>query len=55
MSADTIHLLFANLNQLVDFQRRFLIGVEAIASRSPAEQRFGNLFVQMVVAIIIEN
>jgi len=47
VSADTIHLLFANLNQLVDFQRRFLIGVEAIASQSPAEQRFGNLFVQM--------
>ncbi|RGB32732.1 hypothetical protein C1646_733976 [Rhizophagus diaphanus] len=47
VSADTIHLLFANLNQLVDFQRRFLIGVEAIASQPPAEQRFGNLFVQM--------
>jgi cell division control protein 24 len=53
VSADTIHLLFANLNQLVDFQRRFLIGVESIASQPSAEQRFGNLFVQMVVAIVI--
>ncbi|CAG8729838.1 5124_t:CDS:2, partial [Acaulospora colombiana] len=47
VSADTIHLLFANLNQLVDFQRRFLIGVEAMSSESPAEQRFGQLFIQM--------
>ncbi|CAG8511207.1 563_t:CDS:2 [Diversispora eburnea] len=47
VSADTIHLLFANLNQLVDFQRRFLINVESISSESPAEQRFGNLFIQM--------
>ncbi|RIB18608.1 hypothetical protein C2G38_2036762 [Gigaspora rosea] len=47
VSADTIHLLFANLNQLVDFQRRFLIGVEATSSASPEEQRFGNLFIQM--------
>ncbi|CAG8679152.1 20784_t:CDS:10, partial [Gigaspora margarita] len=45
--ADTIHLLFANLNQLVDFQRRFLIGVEATSSASPEEQRFGTLFIQM--------
>ncbi|CAI2166102.1 17870_t:CDS:2 [Funneliformis geosporum] len=47
VSADTIHLLFANLNQLVDFQRRFLIGVEANASQPPVDQRFGNLFIQM--------
>ncbi|CAG8522326.1 3564_t:CDS:2 [Funneliformis mosseae] len=47
VSADTIHLLFANLNHLVDFQRRFLIGVEANASQPPADQRFGNLFIQM--------
>ncbi|KAF0499383.1 RhoGEF-domain-containing protein [Gigaspora margarita] len=47
VSADTIHLLFANLNQLVDFQRRFLIGVEATSSASPEEQRFGTLFIQM--------
>ncbi|CAG8446669.1 4148_t:CDS:2 [Dentiscutata heterogama] len=47
VSADTIHLLFANLNQLVDFQRRFLIGVEATSSASPEEQRFGSLFIQM--------
>ncbi|CAJ0871686.1 6831_t:CDS:10 [Entrophospora sp. SA101] len=48
VSADTIHLLFANLNQLVDFQRRFLIRVEANASLPPSEQRFGILFIQMV-------
>ncbi|CAG8674600.1 15281_t:CDS:2, partial [Cetraspora pellucida] len=47
VSADTIHLLFANLNQLVDFQRRFLIGVEATSSASQEEQSFGSLFIQM--------
>ncbi|CAG8460819.1 17373_t:CDS:10 [Acaulospora morrowiae] len=47
VSADTIHLLFANLNNLVDFQRRFLIGVESMSSEPPAEQRFGHLFIQM--------
>jgi len=48
VSVDTIHHLFANLNSLVDFQRRFLIGVEYHAGLPPSEQRFGNLFVQMV-------
>ncbi|CAG8452434.1 10617_t:CDS:2 [Ambispora leptoticha] len=47
VNADTIHHLFANLNQLVDFQRRFLIGVETNASYPPSEQRFGYLFLSM--------
>ncbi|CAG8480089.1 2244_t:CDS:2 [Ambispora gerdemannii] len=47
VNADTIHHLFANLNQLVDFQRRFLIGVESNASLPSSEQRFGFLFVSM--------
>nr|CAG8560715.1 11486_t:CDS:10 [Entrophospora candida] len=53
VSADTIHLLFANLNQLVDFQRRFLIRVEANASLPPSEQRFGILFIQMEDAFTV--
>ncbi|KTW29133.1 uncharacterized protein T551_02407 [Pneumocystis jirovecii RU7] len=47
VSADTIHLLFANLNMLVDFQRRFLIGIEANSALQPEHQRFGALFMQM--------
>ncbi|KAG9295693.1 hypothetical protein G9A89_001710 [Geosiphon pyriformis] len=47
VSPDTIHHLFANLNQLVDFQRRFLIGVETNASLPSSEQRFGYLFLSM--------
>jgi cell division control protein 24 len=48
ITQDQIHNLFLNLNTLADFQRRFLIGVEANASRPPDEQRFGHLFLQMV-------
>ncbi|KAI8870565.1 RhoGEF-domain-containing protein, partial [Ramicandelaber brevisporus] len=47
VSNETVRFLFANLNSLVDFQRRFLIGVEANAHLPPDDQRFGALFVQM--------
>lgn len=36
-----------NLDSLVDFQRRFLIGVEANARLPPEDQRFGHLFATM--------
>ncbi|KAL1920012.1 uncharacterized protein VTP21DRAFT_1158 [Calcarisporiella thermophila] len=44
ISADTSHHLFANLSALVDFQRRFLLGVEANSEKPTHEQRFGDLF-----------
>ncbi|KAK4052297.1 Guanine nucleotide exchange factor for Cdc42p [Microbotryomycetes sp. JL221] len=47
LTQDQIHHLFLNLNALCDFQRRFLIGVEANASRPAQDQRFGHLFLQM--------
>ncbi|KAK9700767.1 Guanine nucleotide exchange factor for Cdc42p [Basidiobolus ranarum] len=47
VSNDVLRNLFANLHGLVDFQRRFLIGVEANAELPPTEQRFGALFIQM--------
>ncbi|RKP28125.1 Dbl homology domain-containing protein [Syncephalis pseudoplumigaleata] len=47
LSPDNMLYLFANLNELVDFQRKFLIGVEANAIHSPEEQHFGDLFLQM--------
>jgi len=46
VSPETIHLIFANLNALVDFQRRFLIAVETHASFPPQEQNFGQVFAQ---------
>ncbi|KAF9174892.1 hypothetical protein BGX21_006832 [Mortierella sp. AD011] len=46
ISPETIHLIFANLNQLVDFQRRFLIAVETNAAFPPQEQNFGQVFLQ---------
>lgn len=48
LSQDTIHQIFLNLDALVDFQRRFQIGVEAHASQPPENQRFGHLFLSMV-------
>ncbi|CCX30511.1 hypothetical protein FPQ18DRAFT_364854 [Pyronema domesticum] len=46
VSKDLIHNLFLNLNQLVDFQRRFLIRVETQNSLSEEQQNWGHLFVQ---------
>ncbi|KAF7315408.1 hypothetical protein MIND_00055500 [Mycena indigotica] len=43
---DTIHLLFPNLNKLLNFQRKFLIKLEGIAELSWPDQRWGQPFVQ---------
>lgn len=47
LPSDTIHMLFCNLHQLVDVQRRFLICVEENALRAPEEQHFGHVFRSM--------
>lgn len=44
LSADTIHNLFPTLNNLIDFQRRFLIGIEYHAQLPPQEQFIGVVF-----------
>ncbi|KAJ7725854.1 hypothetical protein DFH07DRAFT_248202 [Mycena maculata] len=43
---DTIHLLFPNLNKLLNFQRRFLIRLEGIAELPWQDQRWGQQFLQ---------
>jgi cell division control protein 24 len=48
ISKDLIHILFLNLNQLVDFQRRFLIRVETQNDLRPEQQSWGALFVEYV-------
>ncbi|KAI9251595.1 hypothetical protein BY458DRAFT_444177 [Sporodiniella umbellata] len=53
LSPDAIHNLFGNLNTLVDFQRRFLVQIEAQAACSPQRQRFGFLFIQYEPAFIV--
>ena len=44
LPGDTIHSIFMNLNQLLDFQRRFLIRVEQQNSLDPSLQNWGQLF-----------
>ncbi|KAJ1652171.1 Guanine nucleotide exchange factor for Cdc42p [Dispira simplex] len=44
---ETTRLMFANLSALLDFQQRFLIGIEGNARKSASEQQFGALFVKM--------
>lgn len=48
VSKDVLHNMFLNLNQLVDFQRRFLIRVETQNSLPAEQQNWGSLFVQYV-------
>ncbi|KAK9460818.1 uncharacterized protein V1516DRAFT_625666 [Lipomyces oligophaga] len=45
LPADTVHSLFPNLKSLVDFQRKFLVGLETNARLPPSQQHFGSLFV----------
>ncbi|KAI9800638.1 MAG: hypothetical protein M1825_003960 [Sarcosagium campestre] len=43
---DTIHSIFLNLNNLLDFQRRFLIRIETMNSLPESQQNWGQLFMQ---------
>ncbi|TFK44203.1 hypothetical protein BDQ12DRAFT_660997 [Crucibulum laeve] len=43
---DTIHLLFPNLNKLLNFQRKFLIRLESTAELPWPEQRWGQHFLE---------
>jgi len=43
---DTIHLLFPNLNKLLNFQRKFLIRLEGTAELPWQDQRWGQHFLQ---------
>jgi cell division control protein 24 len=48
MNQDTIHLLFPNLNKLLNFQRKFLIRFESTAELPWREQRWGQHFLESV-------
>ncbi|KAJ3104842.1 hypothetical protein HDU97_008812 [Phlyctochytrium planicorne] len=45
MTRDGVHAIFANLDELLDFQRRFLIAMESTLSLPTNEQRIGQLFI----------
>lgn len=47
---DTIHLLFPNLNNLLNFQRKFLIRLESTLEQSWSDQRWGQNFLECVRA-----
>ncbi|KAF9993258.1 hypothetical protein BGZ80_001205 [Entomortierella chlamydospora] len=53
VSPEKIHLIFGNLNALVDFQRRFLISVETNAALPTSEQNFGLVFLQHEEAFVV--
>ena len=45
---DTIHLLFPNLNKILNFQRKFLILFEQIAELDWIDQHWGRPFIECV-------
>jgi cell division control protein 24 len=50
---DTIHLLFPNLNKLLNFQRKFLIRLEGTAELPWQDQRWGQHFLQAVRTLVL--
>ncbi|PFH53744.1 hypothetical protein AMATHDRAFT_975 [Amanita thiersii Skay4041] len=50
---DTIHLLFPNLNNLLNFQRKFLIRLESTAELPWPEQRWGQDFLESEEEFIV--
>ncbi|KAF6060528.1 RhoGEF domain family protein [Candida albicans] len=45
LSSEQIHLLFPNLNEIIDFQRRFLNGLECNINVPIRYQRIGSVFI----------
>ncbi|KAI8612126.1 hypothetical protein BC830DRAFT_1138251 [Chytriomyces sp. MP71] len=43
-SKDMMQQLFSNLNELLDFQRRFMVGIESTFNFGASEHRIGQLF-----------
>ncbi|KAJ1568390.1 hypothetical protein HK405_002475, partial [Cladochytrium tenue] len=46
LTKDDSIAIFANLNELLDFQRRFVIAMESMLALPAKEQRIGQLFIQ---------
>ncbi|ODV95178.1 hypothetical protein PACTADRAFT_49926 [Pachysolen tannophilus NRRL Y-2460] len=48
VSPEAIHILFPNLTEIVDFQRKFLVGLELNAKVSESYQRIGSVFLHAI-------
>ena len=48
ISMEQIQIIFGNIDLLVDFQRKFLIGLEDVALARPEDQHLGQLFLMHV-------
>ncbi len=48
-----VYNIFANLDDLLDFERRFLIAMESMVTQSPDEQRVGSLFISNEAAFSV--
>ncbi|KAJ3391495.1 hypothetical protein HDU84_005870 [Entophlyctis sp. JEL0112] len=44
-SSEMVYMLFSNLDDLLDFQRRFMVGMESTVNLGVVEQRIGQLFI----------
>ena len=44
ISGDTVHMIFLNLDDLLEFQRRFLVRVEQVNAQPEETQNWGRLF-----------
>ncbi|KAJ3141358.1 hypothetical protein HK100_007786 [Physocladia obscura] len=44
-SLEMVNILFSNLDELLDFQRRFMVGMESTLNLGVVEQRIGQLFI----------
>ncbi|KAL1710614.1 hypothetical protein EV121DRAFT_266519 [Schizophyllum commune] len=53
LTQDLVLQLFPNLNKLINFQRQFLIQMEAINEQPWAEQRWGQLFLDHEAGFIV--
>jgi cell division control protein 24 len=51
LSRDTIFRVFANLSELLAFQRKFVIAMEGTMSLGPNEHRIGDLFIANVLLL----
>ncbi|KAJ1547950.1 hypothetical protein HK405_004562 [Cladochytrium tenue] len=53
LTKDDSIAIFANLNELLDFQRRFVIAMESMLALPANEQRIGQLFIQHEVGFAV--
>lgn len=51
ISVESMETIFSNLDEVLEFQRRFLLDMEGILYKPPGQQLLGRLFVDSVILI----